>query len=128
MGSSTTAVFNAPLQELKAPKTVQNAVEELKATEEKENSENKTDHEGENKNDTKSAIKIMDSPVVVEADNCNISCENLSEYYKKVDEYLNVSKKRKSDSDKEKEQIVNGNKKLNSEPEKETTAPVQEII
>merc|ERR1711915_1129058 len=40
--SSTTAVFNAPLQELKAPKTVQNAVEELKATEEKENSENKT--------------------------------------------------------------------------------------
>merc|ERR1711915_341798 len=126
--SSTTAVFNAPLQELKAPKTVQNAVEELKTTEEKENSENKTDHEGENKNDTKRAINIVDSHVVVEADNCNVSCENLSEYYKKVDEYLNGSKKRKSDSYKEKEQIVNGNKKLNSEPEKETTASVPEII
>merc|ERR1711915_514486 len=61
--SSTTAVFNAPLQELKAPKTVQNAVEELK---EKENSENKTDHEGEDKNDTRSAIKTVDSQVVVE--------------------------------------------------------------
>merc|ERR1711915_457270 len=85
-------------------------------------------HEGENKNDTKSAIKIMDSPVVVEADNCNVSCENLNEYYKKVDEYLKGSKKRKSDRDKEKEQIVNGNKKLNSEPEKETTASVPEFI
>merc|ERR1711915_161615 len=126
--SSTTAVFNAPLQELKAPKTVQNAVEELKATEEKEHGENKTDHEGENKNDTKSAINIVDSQVVVEADNGNVSCENLSEYYKKVDEYLNGSKKRKPDSDKEKEQIVDGNKKLNSEPVKETTASVPEII
>merc|ERR1711915_626148 len=93
-----------------------------------ENSENKTDHKGENKNDTKSAINIVDSQVVVEADNCNVSSENLSEYYKKVDEYLKGSKKRKPDSDKEKEQIVDGNKKLNSEPVKETTASVPEII
>merc|ERR1712029_1059735 len=96
--------------------------------EEKENSENKTDQVRENENDTKSAIKFADSQIEVEAENDNVSFENLSEYYKKVDEYLKGSNKRKSDGDKEKEQIMDGSKKLNAEPVKESTASVPEII